>query len=200
MKKRLFALLAFALLALPLQAQPYNQIRPNEISTGAGFSAIDFAVGMLDRLNLIYVHPESGAETGLKTGGSRVAMNIGYSRQLNCCVSVGGTFGFNRVSLNGLIYDCNLTLASSNIYSMMATGKFDWFHTRSDVFSMYSKLGLGVMVVQGIVLQGMLNGAIVLPTFQSSFICFEVGQTVRGFFELGIGMQGIVQTGVLVRF
>ena len=200
MKKLFFISVALLLLALPMQGESYWKIRPNEISTSYGFSLIDFGVAQIDRLNLSYVDPKSGAYTGIRSGGLRGAVNIGYSHQFNSCVSVGGSFGFNRASINGYVYNARFTLASTNIYSFMATGKFDWFHTRSEVFTMYSKLGLGVMVVQGIILQGLLNGAVVLPTFQSSFICLEVGKVVYGFMELGFGMQGIAQVGIRARF
>jgi len=201
MKKLLFVLLAFVLVIVPAKAQhPYRIYHPNEISTSYGFSLINFGVCMIDKANLKYVDPETGRVTGLLSGGTRGVLNIGYSRQLNRCISVGGAFGFNRASLNGIVYDANLTLAGSNIYSLLGTAKFDWFHTRNDVFCMYSKVGLGCMVVQGIVLQGLLNGAVVLPTFQTSFVCLEVGKVVSGFLELGIGMQGIAQVGVRARF
>lgn len=140
------------------------------------------------------------AGTGIRSGGSGGVLNIGYSRQLNSCISVGGSFGFDRTSINGIVYNANLTLASANIYSLMGTAKFDWFHSRNDVFCMYSKVGLGLMVVQGIVLQGLLNGAVVAPTFQTSFVCLEVGKAVSGFLELGMGMQGIAQIGLHARF
>lgn len=201
MKKLLFVLLAFVLVMAPAKAQkPYRYQHPNEISTSYGFSLINFGVCMIDMANLKYVDPETGRVTGIRSGGSRGVLNIGYSRQLNSCISVGGSFGFNRASINGIIYDANLTLASANIYSLMGTAKFDWFHTRNDVFCMYSKVGLGFMVMQGIVLQGLLNGAVVLPTFQTSFVCLEVGKVVYGFLELGMGMQGIAQAGIRARF
>ena len=201
MKKRLLVLLALVVVIIPAKAQkPYRLSHPNEISTSYGFSLLNFGVCMLDKANLVYVDPKNGAVTGLLSGGTRGALNIGYSRQLNPCISVGGAFGFNRASVNGLIYNANLILAAANIYTFLGTVKFDWFHTRNEVFSMYSKLGLGMMVVQGVVLQGLLNGAIVLPTFQSSFVCLEVGKAVSGFLELVIGMQGIAQAGIRARF
>lgn len=205
MKKQGILILALLLLlALPARAQSYRQsyrlYHPNEISTSFGFSLINFGVGMIDKAKLTYVDPETGRVTGIRSGGSGGVLNIGYSRQLNSCISVGGSFGFDRTSINGLIYDMNLTLASANIYSLLGTAKFDWFHTRNDVFCMYSKIGLGLMVVQGIVLQGLLNGAVVLPTFQTSFVCLEVGKAVSGFLELGMGMQGIAQIGIHARF
>jgi len=201
MKKLLFALLALFLLSLPMRAQqPFRLDHPNEISTSYGFSVISFGVSMIDKANLQYVDPKTGAYTGLRSGGTRGVLNIGYSRQLNNCISVGGSFGFNQVGLNAFVYNAKLSLAKSNIYSLMGTAKFDWFHTPHEVFCMYSKLGLGVMVLQGVVLQGLLNGAVAAPTFQASFVCLEVGKPVSGFMELGLGMQGIAQVGVRARF
>ena len=201
MKKLLFAVLALMLLSLPMRAQPsYRLNHPNEISTSYGFSLISFGVSMIDKANLKYVDPETGAYSGIRSGGTRGVLNIGYSRQLNRCISVGGSFGFDQVGINAFVYNAKISLAKANIYSLMGTAKFDWFHTRNDVFCMYSKLGLGVMVLQGIVLQGLLNGAVAAPTFQASFVCLEVGKAVSGFMELGMGMQGIAQLGVRARF
>jgi len=201
MKKLLFALLAFLLLSLPMQAQQsYRLSHPNEISTSYGFSLISFGVSMIDKANLRYVEPKSGAVTGILSGGTRGILNIGYARQLNSCISVGGSFDFDQVGINAFIYNAKLSLAKANIYSLMGTAKFDWFHTPHDVFCMYSKLGLGVMVLQGIVLQGLLNSAVAAPTFQASFVCLEVGKAVSGYLELGMGMQGIAQLGVRARF
>ena len=201
MKKHWLILLVLVAVVFPAKAQqPYRLSHPNEISTSFGFSLINFGVCMIDKANLVYTDPKSGAVTGILSGGTRGALNIGYSRQLNRCISVGGAFGFNSASINGLIYNAKLTLAAANIYTFLGTVKFDWFHTRNEIFSMYSKVGLGMMVMQGVVLQGLLNGAVVLPTFQTSFVCLEVGKAVSGFLELGIGMQGIAQAGVRARF
>ena len=201
MKKHWFILLALVLMAFPMRAQtPYVLSHPNEISTSCAFSLIDYGVSWIDKAHLTYEDPKTGAITGILSGGTKVALNLGYARQLNSHIAVGASFGFNRVSLNGLVYNANLTLAGANIYSLMGTVKFDWFHSPADIVTMYSKLGLGMMVLQGIVLQGMFDGAIVLPTFQTSFVCLEVGKAVSGFLELGFGMQGIAQVGIRARF
>ena len=200
MKNRLFLLLTLLLLAWPSRAQSYWLDHPNQISTSFGFSLIDFGVAQIDRLNWTYYDPETDRVTGIRSGGTKGILNIGYSRQLNSCISVGGSFGFNQVGINALLYGAKFSLARANMFTLMGTAKFDWFHTRHDVFCMYSKVGLGLMVLQGAVLQGLLNGAIVLPTFQTSFVCLEVGKTVYGFLELGCGMQGFAQLGVRARF
>ena len=201
MKKLFPAFLLLFLLALPMRAQSNWEVRPNEISTSFGLSLIDIAVGQIDRLNLSYVDPNSGAYTGIRSGGSRGALNIGYTRQLNSHISVGGALGYNSASIHGIVYNADFSLATLNIYSFMGTAKFDWFHTDNEVITMYSKVGLGLMVTQGIILQGLLKGALVLPTFQTSFVCLEAGKDVLfGFLELGVGMQGIVQAGIRTRF
>jgi hypothetical protein len=200
MKKHTFILLTLLLLALPARAQSYRLYHPNEISTSFGFSLINYGVSMIDKANITYADPKTGRVTGIHSGGTRGVLNIGYARQLNSCISVGGSFGFNQVGINGFVYDAKLSLAKANIYTLMGTAKFDWFHTSNDVFCMYSKVGLGVMVLQGIVLQGLFKGAVVAPTFQTSFVCLEVGKAVSGYLELGMGMQGIAQVGVRARF
>lgn len=107
----------------------------------------------------------------------------------------------NRMSVKLEDKTGKLNAASAGIYTLMGTAKFDWFRTRSDVFGMYSKVGLGVMAMHGELLEDQsLSGTLWLPTGHLSLVGLEVGKGFSGFMELGMGMQGIVQVGIRARF
>jgi hypothetical protein len=126
-------------------------------------------------------------------------INLGYAYQLNKVVSIGGAAGFNRLSIDLKDNTGKISPAAVNVWTIMSTGKFDWFRTRSDMFGMYSKVGLGVMAVGGSLMEE-LHKTVWLPTGQLSLIGLEVGKGFSGFMELGFGMQGIAQLGVRARF
>ncbi|MBR0223222.1 MAG: hypothetical protein IJL93_02995 [Bacteroidales bacterium] len=200
MKRIVLALLACGLMLLPAQAQTFGQIHPNEISVSYGMSLASTVIGLVNNAGLGNVDPDTGEFTGIQSGGSGGIINLGYARQMNPYVSLGAAASFNRVTLNATDAGSVTVLGSSNIYTLLFTGKFDWFHTDKDIFVMYSKLGLGAMYLQGDVLEGLLNGATLAPAAQCSFICMEAGKSVRGFLELGLGSQGYAQVGIRARF
>ena len=138
-------------------------------------------------------------EISVKPGGTYGVINLGYSYQLNKTISIGGGLAFNRLSVDLKDNTGKISPAAVNVWTIMSTGKFDWFRTRSDMFGMYSKVGLGVMAVGGSLMEE-LHKTVWLPTGQLSHIGLEVGKGFSGFMELGFGMQGIAQLGVRARF
>jgi len=206
MKKYLLSIVAVGLLLFAQQAQAqvqtpyYKQIHPNEISASYGVSLLGTAIGTVinkaDDLNRWLGIDE---DLSVRAGGTKGVINLGYAYQLNKVISVGGAVGLNRISVNLTDNTGKITAAAANIWMVMGTGKFDWFRTRSDIFGMYSKVGLGVMAVGGSLMEE-LHKTIWLPTGHLSLIGLEVGKGFSGFLELGMGMQGIVQVGVKARF
>jgi hypothetical protein len=201
--KRLFvSILIISSLLLSGQAKAqnlyYKQIHPNEISTSYGFSVLStfgsVVIGSLS--NLLDL---TGGEISVKPGGTYGVINLGYSYQLNKTISIGGGLAFNRLSVDLKDNTGKISPAAVNIWTIMSTGKFDWFRTRSDMFGMYSKVGLGIMAVGGSLMEE-LHKTIWLPTGQLSLIGLEVGRGFSGFMELGFGNQGIAQLGVRARF
>ncbi len=201
--KRLFvSILIISSLLLCGQAKAqnlyYKQIHPNEISTSYGFSVLStfgsVVIGSLS--NLLDL---AGGEISVKPGGTYGVINLGYSYQLNKTISIGGGLAFNRLSVDLKDNTGKISPAAVNIWTIMSTGKFDWFRTRSDMFGMYSKVGLGIMAVGGSLMEE-LHKTIWLPTGQLSLIGLEVGRGFSGFMELGFGNQGIAQLGVRARF
>ena len=207
MKKAILALAAvFCLVAAqPATAQTYyfKQYHPNEISLSYGVSLIgSLASGLADKINFLqWVVDDPEDYTLVSVGGSKGVINLGYQYQINKTISVGGAFGFNRMSVNLKDDTGTLTAFGVNLFTIMATAKFDWFRTSNDIFGMYSKAGLGAMCAQAsIVEEEHLSGNLWLPTLHASLIGMEVGRGFSGFMELGVGMQGIFQAGVRARF
>lgn len=201
--KRLFvSILIISSLLLCGQAKAqnlyYKQIHPNEISTSYGFSVLStFGSVVIGSLSNLLDLTEG--EISVKPGGTYGVINLGYSYQLNKTISIGGGLAFNRLSVDLKDNTGKISPAAVNIWTIMSTGKFDWFRTRSDMFGMYSKVGLGIMAVGGSLMEE-LHKTIWLPTGQLSLIGLEVGRGFSGFMELGFGNQGIAQLGVRARF
>ena len=199
MKKTFFSLLVLCCLsaAPAAQAQTINEYHPDEISASYGVSVIGVAVNTLARAGNLISRITDGDYVAIKSGGSKGVINLGYVHHFNKTVGVGGSFGFNRMSLNLEDRTGSVTAAAANMFSLMADAKFNWF--RGDVFGMYSKLGLGVMCLNGSMMEES-GGNIWLPTGQLSLIGMELGRQFCGFLEIGPGMQGIAQIGFKYHF
>lgn len=208
MKKYLLSLLAVGMLLFAQQAQAqmqapyYKQIHHNEISASYGFSLLGSAIGtVVNKANLLNEFFGDDDIVAIKNGGTKGVLNLGYAYQLNKTISVGAAVGMNRMSVKLEDKTGKLNAASAGIYTLMGTAKFDWFRTKSDIFGMYSKVGLGVMAMHGELVEDQsLSGTLWLPTGHLSLVGLEVGKGFSGFMELGMGMQGIVQVGIKARF
>jgi len=205
MKKVLIAILALFCLASfsPAQAQQYYKLyHPNEISASYGVSVLGSAIGSIIKdASLVNALVGDDDYVAIKNGGTKGILNLGYTHQLNRTISVGATAGINRMSINLEDNTGKLTAAAANIYTLMGTAKFDWFRTRSDIFGMYSKVGLGVMAMHGEMAEDdLMSGTLWLPTGHLSLVGLEVGRGFSGFMELGFGFQGVAQFGIRARF
>lgn len=204
MKKILISLFAVCTLLLSVQASAqtlyYKQIHRNEISASYGFSLLGTAIGTVinkaDNLNEWLGIDE---EIHIRNRGTKGVISLGYTHQLSKVVSVGGTMSLNSIGVELKDDTGSLTAANANIWMLMGTCKIDWFRTRSDIFGMYSKVGLGVMGIGGSLMEE-FHKTVWLPTGHLSLVGLEVGRGFSGFMELGVGMQGIVQAGIRARF
>ena len=212
MKKMILAFAAlFCLLAAPTANAQYgnlpygggyytpsiNEELPNEISASYGFSLIGATASkLIDIFGLVDALTD-GDYIAVKSGGSRGIINASYLYHTNRIFAVGGSVGFNRMSVNMEDKTGKITAASANIISAMVNAKVNWF--RYDIFGMYSKFGLGVMCINGNLMEE-AGGNVWLPTAHISAIGMELGRQFCGFVELGAGMQGIAQVGLKLHF
>ncbi len=204
MKKIIFAVLALCFLqAVPkAQAQPYyKEYAPNEISVGYGVSLLGSAFSsVVSKAGFISSLSDDEDVLIVRNSGTRGWINLGYAHQLNRVVSVGGALGFYNAGVK-MTDQTGTADLSLDVFTLMGTGKFDWFRTRSDIFGMYSKVGLGVMMLGAKTVEDDAPYEThFLPTFHASLIGMEVGRGFSGFMELGVGMQGIFQFGIRARF
>ena len=202
MKRIWIALMAVcALLAAPAaNAQSINEYYPNEISASYGVSLLGASINTL--IDLVGIADFFSDEIGediasIRSGGSRGVINLNYIYHPNPVFGVGGSVGYNRLSVNMEDKTGKLTAASANIIFAMVDAKVNWF--RQDIFGMYSKAGLGVMCINGNMMEES-GGNVWLPTGQLSIIGMELGRQFCGFMELGAGMQGILQVGLKLHF
>ena len=172
----------------------------NEISASYGVSLIGTTIGaVVNKANTLFGFLDGTDYVTVKNGGSKGIINLGYNYQFNKTVGVGLDGGFNRMSINLSDETGKLTAAAANVFTVMTTGKFNWF--RKPVFGMYSKIGAGVMIVSGKLMEDQtLSKTLVLPTGHLSLVGMEVGRGFCGFLELGAGFEGIVQVGIRARF
>lgn len=203
MKKICITLVAlFGLLVSPsLNAQTLNEYCPDEISASYGISVIGIAMNSLINIaGSISIIADAFSEEeieSIRSGGSKGVLNLGYIHHFNRVFGVGANAGFNRMSVKLEDKTGSLTAASANIMFLMADAKLNWF--RYDNFGMYSKFGLGVMCINGNLVETM-SGNLWLPTGHVSLIGMEFGGQFCGFMELGAGMQGVAQFGLKYHF
>lgn len=200
MKKVFVAMLALScLLASPnLRAQNINVLAPNEISASYGVSLLGASINTLIDLGAIAsIFSDEVDVASVRSGGSRGIINASYLYHTSQVFAVGGSVGFNRLSVNMQDNTGSISAASANIIFAMIDAKLNWF--RRDIFGMYSKAGLGVMCINGSIMEEPGHN-IWLPTAQLSLIGMELGRQFCGFAEIGAGMQGILQVGLKYHF
>lgn len=202
MKKLSVAMLALGcLLASPtLRAQNINEWAPNEISASYGVSLLGASINtLIDVFGIARILDDETQEeiASIRSGGSKGIINASYLYHTSSVFAVGGNVGFNRLSVQLQDKTGSMTAASANIIFAMVDAKLNWF--RRDIFGMYSKAGLGVMCINGNLMEEN-GGNLWLPTAQLSLIGMELGRQFCGFAEIGAGMQGILQVGLKYHF
>lgn len=177
----------------------YKLDHPNEISLSYGVSLIGASFSRIIKYTDLFTNIAESDVTVLNSG-THGWLTLGYTYQLNRVISVGLNVGYYNVGVK--MKDETGTVNSSiGMVPILATGKFDWFRTQSDLFGMYSKIGLGAMAWGGQLLEDdLINHVYWTPAFHVSLIGLELGQAFSGFMELGAGMQGIFQIGIRARF
>ena len=176
---------------------------PNEIALNYGVGSAQSFVNVLS--SVFVAIPSSIA--GMKLDGiwSTGAIGVSYQRSLGKVVSVGGTFNYIRTACS--FQDKNdPSITAKNAmdwFTLMATARFYWFKKR--VVAMYSKIGVGAAVTGSSYVKHKGTEVekgdytfqwVKIPAFQLSGVCVEFGGRFRGFVELGIGMEGILNAGI----
>lgn len=210
--KRLFVVALIATVALltapAAQAQP-TVYTHNEISTSYGVSLLGASIGVVSKYaNWIgwlgdVTEYSTGDNIRVKSGGSKGIINLGYAYQVNKTWQFGVAFGFNRLSVELSDNTGSIQPLTANLFTIMNTAQVNWFRTGNDVFGMYSKVGLGVVLANYGLMVGTadeMKGTKPFFAPHLTAVGLEVGRNFRGFLEIGAGMQGVVQMGIKARF
>ena len=203
MKKIIIALAALLTVATTANAQQMYQRgwssldSPNSISVGYGLSAIGIALNTVSNY-FSFVDDIAQEDITISNGGSSGFINLSYGYQLNRTFTIGGNFGYNRLSLDLKDNTGSVSAAAFDMFTIMVESRIYWFN-RPNV-GMYSKPALGVMIANASLMDANDSQTIGLPTAHLSLVGVEFGgDMVRGFTELGAGFQGFLQLGLRFR-
>lgn len=141
-------------------------------------------------------------------------VSLEYFRRVSKVVAIGGFVAFNGLNRDMLLtWKDNSTgkktekktgEARRRNFSILPTAKFDWF--RKHYFGMYSKVGIGISIMNETQKDDMKGGTdfsdtSVIPNYQLTLLGMEGGSSrLRLFAELGTGEQGIILAGVRAKF
>lgn len=210
MKKFLSLLLLLALNACVFEAHAFDREDyykyPNDVSLQYSVGSTQTLAGLIIGFYMAIPVEISGMD--FDRYGSTGTIGVGYTRSLGKTVSVGLTFNYTRQFTN--YHDKEKPAITGHFsidwFFLMATARFYWF--KSPNFAMYSKIGLGSGIAGVQSRQKVEDGrmdkspysAQFAPAAQLSPVCMEFGGRLRGFLELGMGMEGIVTGGIKYYF
>ena len=191
MLKKLFLCVA---LIIGSCAMGHSQDYKNEISVSYGqFTVPQFAYIFGGIFGVVFTAGHFDFENTIVTG----TLGVEYNHWVNKWFGYGGSVFGEYMTSDTYYKDSDGNKTSNGKYNfgfanIMPTVRLRWFNKTH--FGMYSKIGAGL---------GLAFSDGCQPTFsaQISPICMEFGgETFRGFFEAGVGMQGIVTAGVKKSF
>ena len=185
--------LSLLMLALSATAFSQNDLQRHEISLGYGvLPASDY----IDSFSDAFVSGLSGLRD--KNDKSMGAISLMYNYRLNKTFGIGGVLSYSHRSKDWVSGDKgnDATKQKFDYITVMPRVKGEWVH--SDIFTLYSAVALGVTLYKDKV--GNQSDSSVRFGWQVSALGFEVGKSIAGFAELGVGQLGVAIVGVRARF
>jgi hypothetical protein len=198
--KKIMMMVAVALMtAMNVNAQNENLHHEVSLSYGVGSNA-QFGDGLGEGIGLIFSDKEY--DDGFILG----PISVEYFRHLgNPRLAIGGFVSYSKwdsdVLRNSGSHE-KLGERKRNFFSVMPAIKWYWVNKNS--FGLYSKAAAGAAFLNSTEKEFATNkkddtnGTYFM--FQLSFIGAEFGGKFRGFAELGVGDQGILQAGIRYKF
>lgn len=201
--KKLFMMVVVALMTtLSVNAQSDEPRHEIGLSYGLGASAVfdglgyGLGNGIFDSL--------SGSETKTKEDIGTIGLEYFYHLN-NPRLAVGAIVAFAHYDddiVKKKDNDIKLGERTRDYFTVMPAVKYDWVH--KDHFALYSKVGAGIMIhkydEKDFEVNNHNKGTDTFFMYQVSFVGLEFGKKVRGFFEAGVGEQGIILGGVKYKF
>ena len=186
--------IAVFLLSLLLVSSLYGRDRKDEFAlTYSQFTVPQFAYIFGGVLGVAFTAGHFDFENPIMTG----SLGVEYNHWVNNWFGYGGSVFGEYMTANTYSKDSDGNKTKNGTFdlgfaSIMPTVRFRWFDNPH--FGMYSKIGAGL----GLAFSGDCQ-----PVFsaQLSPVCMDFGgDSVRGFLELGVGMQGIASLGIKKMF
>ena len=200
--KKMILMVAVALMTtLSVNAQSNEPRHEIGLSYGLGVSAVMDTFG--HGLSNAIFDSFSGAET--KSNEQIGTIGLEYFYHLNNPrLAVGAIVAVAHYSDDVMKKktDTKIGERTRDYFTVMPSVKYDWVH--KDHFALYSKAGAGIMLHnykdKDLEANKEYKDNDTFFMYQLSFIGLEFGKNVRGFFEAGIGEQGIILGGVKYKF
>ena len=200
MKRLLFIVAALLLGSMTLQAQEERENR-HEIAVGGGFLSNSEVFDFVTEASSI---AGTGGVCSYDNEKYRNPFSVEYFYHLSPLIGVGGIVGYAHGKRDVMINNDIVGNLKTGYLTVMPAVKIDWL--RKQIWGLYSKAGAGVSFRSEKWKwydSGKRNETenSVIFNFQATLIGVECGDAnYRGFIELGLGEQGIVNTGVRLRF
>lgn len=163
--------------------------RKNDISVEYGFSIQDIAMG----LGLLGVAIGGAASENPVKLAATGTIGVEYNRSLGRVISLGAVVNYGRSW--GESIDKTTSL---DVLCAMASMKAYWFKTQ--YCAMYTRVGLGFGLIGSKAGTENPYKIDMIPAAQLSAVSIEFGSWIRGFVELGAGMQGFALAGLKFSF
>ena len=162
----------------------------NEFSLDAGFLTLPgFATGFGVVLGIAL----TGGAAEIESLDTHFALGCEYYHWLRPKFAVGASATAQTITIHHKPGSDSAEASNSTYLSLMPAIK--WRYIDNPRFGLYSKLAAGVMASPQ---EDSINWA---PAFQLGLIGMEMGgESLRGFLELGAGMQGLINAGIKYSF
>ncbi|MDD4819478.1 MAG: hypothetical protein PHD21_01395 [Flavobacteriales bacterium] len=191
MKKNILVLALTIIATANITAQSTTDFKRNEISVGYGFAPVQDMFGTLETIVSFGLFTR---ENSTSIG----AISAGYSYHVSKVVSLGATYAFSSGESDLYTAGSFSGHVKQQFHAVMAMGKFNWLNRKS--FTMYSKVGIGVLLSSCDGDNKELDQNSTMVAFQWSPLGMEFGNDIAGFVEMGMGNCGFLQAGVRFRF
>ena len=208
MKKTiLLCTFAFALLAAAstLNAQETTEPgRPNELYLGYGAGSLYYFTGPIDHSYDYYPYYYS-TDDQLPTSAGTIF--LGYNRSVSKVVSVGFVVSYmhlnQQLDYSSVQYGYDTTGYYGEINDNLITGmtRVIFNYMRKPVLTLYSGASIGATVdLSNSTINGRKDSERKLkPAGQLTLFGLRAGKALSGFFEFGVGTNGIVTAGISYR-
>ncbi len=210
MKKILSLILLLTLGASVFEAGAFERedyyTFPNDLTLTYGVASVQTFTGLISGIFMAIPSSIGGMQfDGFRSTG---AIGVSYQRSLGKTVSLGVIVNYDRVFSN--FHDKSNAAINGKFsmdwYTAMASLRLYWF--KNPGFAMYSKFAAGAFLMGNRYVKNLADGTQERSAYKASWgvaaqlspVSMEFGGRLRGFVELGIGMEGCLVGGLKYYF